>query len=167
MSDADQNWMGKNAPLTRAEMDAFLQKGVVARLATVKSDGAPYVVPLWQEWDGEFFWLVPRNRSAFIAHIRHEPRVMLSIALESNPYTRVSCEGTAEVVEGPVDSQGGRARWVAFARRMSVRYLGEHGPDYLEPTMDRPRYLVKVTPQKLSTWEGVEWHQKYMNAPRA
>lgn len=163
MSENEQDWMGKNAPLTKEEMDAFLQKGVVARLATVKSDGAPYVVPLWHEWDGTVLWLVPRNKSVFIAHIKHEPRVCVSIALETNPYTRVSIEGVAEVVEGPVDSQGGTARWVPIARRMSVRYLGEHGPDYLEPTMDRPRYLVKVTPTKISTWDGVEWAPKYRN----
>ena len=26
---------------------------------------------------------------------------------------------------------------------MARRYLGEHGPEYLVPTYDRPRYLIK------------------------
>lgn len=162
-NENDKDWMGKNAPLTKEEMDAFLAKGVVARLATVKADGAPYVVPLWHEWDGENLWLVPRNKSVFIQHIKREPRVCVSIALETNPYTRVTIQGVAEVVEGPVDSQGGTARWVPIARRMATRYLGPHGPEYLEPTMDRPRYLVKIVPTKITTWEGVEWHPKYLN----
>lgn len=157
----NENWMGKNAPLTKEEMDAFLQKPVVARLATVASDGWPSVIPLWQEWDGEHLWLVPRNRSAFVSHIRHEPRVAVSIALETNPYTRVTIKGVAEITEGPVDWQNGEAKWLPIAQRMARRYLGEHGPDYLAPTHDRPRYLVKITPTKISTWEGVEWHPKY------
>ena len=160
-TQADTSWMGKNATLTKEEMDAFLQRPVVARVGTVKPDGAPYVAPVWQAWDGEFFWIVPREKSTFVKHLRHEPRICLSIALEDAPYTRVTAQGTAEIVEGPVDSQGGTARWVAVARDMAVRYLGEHGPEYLEPTMDRPRYLVKITPQKITTWEGVEWHEKY------
>jgi hypothetical protein len=83
------------------------------------------------------------------------------MALETAPYTRVTILGEAEIVEGPVDSQGGTARWVEVARAMSTRYLGERGPEYLEPTMDRPRYLVRITPTRVITWEGVEWHDKY------
>ncbi|GAC1642602.1 MAG: hypothetical protein NVS4B2_32250 [Chloroflexota bacterium] len=157
----DKSWMGKNSTLTKEEMDAFLQQPVVARLATVDQDGAPNVAPVWQTWDGEAFWIVPREKSSFVKHLRHESRVCLSIALESTPYTRVTAHGTAAIVEGPVDSQGGLSRWVEVARGMALRYLGEHGPEYLEPTMDRPRYLVKVTPQKIVTWDGVEWHDKY------
>ena len=47
------------------------------------------------------------------------------------------------------------------ANRTSVRYLGERGPEYLVPTYDRPRYLIKVVPTKMITWDGVEWAKKY------
>ena len=30
------------------------------------------------------------------------------------------------------------------ANRMALRFLGEHGPEYLVPTYDRPRYLIKI-----------------------
>lgn len=161
MSESDTSWMGKNSTLSKAEVDAFLQKPVVARLATVQADGWPYVVPVWQQWDGEAMWIIPREKSAFVRGIRGEPRVSVSVALEQAPYTRVQLQGLAEIVEGPVDSQGGSARWVPIARDMARRYLGEHGPDYLEPTMDRPRYLIRIRPVMLRTWEGVEWHEKY------
>jgi hypothetical protein len=26
----------------------------------------------------------------------------------------------------------------------------------------RPRYLVRVQPEKITSWEGVEWHPKYL-----
>jgi PPOX class probable F420-dependent enzyme len=153
--------MGKNATLTREELAAFLEHPVVARLATVRPDGWPYVAPVWQQWDGEHMWIVPREKSAFVQYLKQEPRVCVSVALETAPYTRMTLLGRAEIVEGPVDAQGGTSRWVGIAREMSKRYLGEHGPDYLEPTMDRPRYLVRIAPVRVKTWEGVEWHEKY------
>ncbi len=164
MTDENQSWMGKNARLTKEEMFSFLQQPVVARLATIQPDGWPYVSPVWQEWDGNVMWIVPREKSAFVGNIRNEPRVCISVALEEAPYTRVTIQGNAEIVEGPVDSQNGAAQWVAIATRMAVRYLGDHGPEYLEPTMNRPRYLVRVIPEKVITWEGVEWHSKYKGA---
>ena len=71
--------------------------------------------------------------------------------------------GKAEIIEGPTTMQG---KCLEIANRMAVRYLGEHGPEYLVPTYDRPRYLIKFTPTKLVSWEGVEWAQKYL-APNA
>ena len=47
---------------------------------------------------------------------------------------------------------------------MAVRYLGEHGPEYLVPTYDRPRYLIRFTPDKMVSWEGVEWAEQYLKA---
>jgi hypothetical protein len=47
------------------------------------------------------------------------------------------------------------------ANRMARRYLGERGPEYLVPTYDRPRYLIKVVPDTLISWDGVEWASKY------
>ena len=42
----------KPGKLTSEEVDAFLATPVIARLATVQPDGAPYVAPVWQHWDG-------------------------------------------------------------------------------------------------------------------
>ena len=66
-------------------------------------------------------------------------------------------KGVAEHVEEP--NVGGR--WVEIARDMSYRYLGEHGPDYLEPTLGEPRWLFFIRPEKLTTWQGVDWAKKY------
>jgi PPOX class probable F420-dependent enzyme len=161
VTESDTSWMGKNSTLSKSEVDEFLQRPVVARVGTIQPDGWPYVVPVWQQWDGEAMWIVPREKSAFVRNLSEEPRVSISVALEEAPYTRVQLQGTAEIVEGPVDSQGGAAQWVSIARNMARRYLGQHGPEYLESTMDRPRYLIRIRPVKLRTWEGVEWHKKY------
>jgi PPOX class probable F420-dependent enzyme len=152
-------WMGKMRGLTPEEIMAFLAEPVVARVATIDQDGMPYVTPVWQEWDGAAMWIVPRERSAWIQHIQHNPNVAVSCALDHSPYTRVLMRGIAEIVAGPEPMQG---RCLEVANRMAVRYLGERGPEYLVPTYDRPRYLIRFTPAKIISWEGVEWAEKYL-----
>jgi hypothetical protein len=66
-------------------------------------------------------------------------------------------EGRAELVEEP--NIGGR--WVEIATRMSYRYLGENGPKYLEPTLQQPRWLFKITPLETRSWQGVGWAPHY------
>jgi PPOX class probable F420-dependent enzyme len=151
-------WMGKMRALTPDEIAEFLAGDVVARVATVDEDGVPYITPVWQEWDGKSLWIVPRERSAWVRHIQQNPNVAVSCALDNSPYTRVLMRGVAEIVSGPAPMEG---QCLAVAQRMSVRYLGERGPEYLEPTSDRPRYLVRFTPNKIISWEGVEWARKY------
>lgn len=151
-------WMGKMRGLTPDEIAEFLAGPVVARVASVDEDGMPYITPVWQEWDGAALWIVPRERSAWVKHIQQNPNLAVSCALDVSPYTRVLMRGHAEIVEGPTPMAG---KCLEVANRMAVRYLGERGPEYLIPTSDRPRYLIKFTPSKIVSWEGVEWHEKY------
>lgn len=151
-------WMGKMRGLTPEEIAEFLAGPVVARVATVDEDGLPYITPVWEEWDGEALWIVPRERSVWVRHLKAHPQVAVSCALDNSPYTRVLMRGKAEIVAGPEPMQG---KCLEVANRMAVRYLGERGPEYLVPTLDRPRYLIKFTPDKITSWEGVEWAEKY------
>jgi PPOX class probable F420-dependent enzyme len=151
-------WMGKMRALTPEEIVEFLAGPVVARVATVDEEGQPYITPVWEEWDGAALWIVPRERSVWVRHLQIHPQVAISCALDNSPYTRVLMRGKAEIVAGPEPMQG---KCLEVANRMAVRYLGERGPEYLVPTLDRPRYLIKFTPDKITSWEGVEWAEKY------
>ncbi len=144
--------------LTSSQVDELLSRPIVARLASVKPDGAPYVVPVWQHWDGSHMYIVPRARSRFVEFLKRDNRVAVSCADDSSPkQPRVLLEGTAEIVEGPVLMSG---RLLEIAREMAHRYRGGPGLEYLESTMDKPRYLVRITPTKTTTWAG-SWHPRY------
>ena len=149
--------------LTSAEIDDLLRRPIVSRLATVQPDGAPYLVPIWHYWDGEALWIIPRARSAFVEHIRREPRVFLSCAVDGDGNARVSVAGTAEIVEGPSKMSG---RMLEVAREMGLRYVGQPGLEYIERTLDRPRYLVRIDPVKIMSWKGGEWHPRYISGDR-
>jgi hypothetical protein len=62
-----------------------------------------------------------------------------------------------EIVAGPEKMQG---RTLEIATEMAQRYGGEAGLTYLRGTLDKPRYLLKLTPRKVTTWSG-SWHPRY------
>lgn len=162
MAESETNseaWRGKIGVMSDDERDAFLAGDTLARLAVLDDEGWPYVQPVWYQWDPAdgVFWVIARKKSAWAGYMRRNPRVALTIDGATSPYPKVTVQGTAEVVEEP--NVGGR--WVEIAKQMAVRYLGEHGPDYLVPTLDKPRWLFKVTPRTLVTWQGVDWHPRY------
>jgi len=146
-------------PLTPAEQREFFNRPLLARLATTRPDGAPYVVPLWFEWDAAdgAFWLVIRERARFVPHLLREPRVCLSIASDTPPYARATIMGRAEIAARPGESD----RWKAIARRMTARYVGDADPGYIDRTAHFPRWLIRVVPFEATTWRGGGWSRFY------
>ncbi|MFD1713361.1 pyridoxamine 5'-phosphate oxidase family protein [Amnibacterium flavum] len=155
-SPQDETWRGKIGALRGGELDEFLGEGIITRLACLDGNGWPYVVPCWHEWDGSSFWVVARKRSAWAQFLADNERCAVTID-EDGGQRKVSAQCKAVVVETP--NVGGA--WVPIAERMSTRYLGENGPKYLAPTLDKQRWLIRLDPISLQTWQGVEWADKY------
>ena len=65
--------------LDQVEMNAFLEKGWVAKLGTLLDDGSPYVTPVWYEWDGTSFWVIGKPLARFVSNIKRDKRVYLLI----------------------------------------------------------------------------------------
>jgi len=155
----DESWRGKVGLMSDEERDEFLAGKTLARLAVLDEYGWPYVQPVWYQWDPTegIFWIIARKKSAWAKFMQNDERVAITIDGETKPYKKVFVQGKAEVVEEP--NIGGQ--WVEISKLMATRYLGEHGPDYIVPTLDKARWLFKITPTVLNTWQGVEWHPKY------
>lgn len=137
----------------------FFKRPLLARMATVGLDGAPYIVPLWFEWaepDGTF-WFVIREKARFMPHILRESRVCLSIASDSPPYARATIMGQAEIAGRPGDSFD----WRPMAERMARNYIGDRGPGYIDATAHFPRWTVRVVPYAMTTWRGGGWARYY------
>lgn len=147
----------KPGPLSAEEQVAFFARPLIARLGTVRPDGAPYITPLWYHWDGSDFWIVARRRSAFVEHLRHNPKVCLSIASDELPYSRVTVLGTAKIA----NSDGSPDRWRPITRLMTQRYVGEVDADYADRTAQFDRWLVQITPEEIVSWRGGGWARRY------
>ncbi len=146
---AESDNAAKPGPMNRAELEAFLAGGEICRLSCLDDDGWPYAAPVWHAYEDGGFYLIGREESLWSHYMSRHPRVSLCIDTVAPP-AKVLVQGAAEVVERP--NIGGK--WVEIARRMSVRYLGEDGPKYLEPTMKDPRWLIFIRPKSLKTWQG-------------
>jgi hypothetical protein len=155
--------------LTEAERMAFLdQPGILVRIATLKADGAPHVTPAWFICDGGKIVITPRKESSWLANIRRDPRVALTIDEEAGPYRKVTVEGRARIAY----DIGRDAEWRDLYRRIACRYVPEAGAEhYIQETIDQPRALIAVPlgGSKVATWRmplpGEEysgiWHQRY------
>jgi nitroimidazol reductase NimA-like FMN-containing flavoprotein (pyridoxamine 5'-phosphate oxidase superfamily) len=128
--------------LTPTEVDRFLDEpGHLVRVATIRPDGSPLVVPTWFLVADERVLITPRVRSGFLADIERDPRVCLSIDEAAHPFRKVTVRGCAEVVFGRGDDDG----WRDLYRAMALRYMDESDADaYLALTHDVPRVLIGV-----------------------
>ena len=138
--------LGKGRGLSPEELHAFLtETKIFVKIGTIGEDGWPNVNPAWYEYDGQAFWLVTKALAGFCQNMRRDSRVTLCIDNPEPPYKRVMVRGRAEFVDDD---------WVERARRMVLRYLGPQGIDYFEATLDLPRQLVRIWPERISSWNG-------------
>lgn len=146
--------------------DFYLEGPSLVRISAIDDEGFPHVVPAWYHWDGESFWFVLRERAEIALLLARRPQMGLvidegSVKDEENgrffEMPKVWAKGLAEVVEEP--NVGGQ--WVDIASKMAVRYLGPNGPEYIQASIGQPRWLFKVTPTVLKTWEGTAWAKRY------
>ena len=105
-----EDFRGRLGGLDDNEFEQFLDGDYLARVACLTPDGAPYVIPLWYQWDGAAMWLVGRQRAVWCEYMKNDPRVSLVVdAPHSEPdesgrsmeIPKVIMQGNAEVVEEP------------------------------------------------------------------
>jgi PPOX class probable F420-dependent enzyme len=105
--------------MSEAEARAFLRDGArTAKLATVRPDGHPHVVPIWFVLHGDEIVMTTGNRSTKARNLRVEPRVALSVDDERPPFAYVMCLGRASLYHRPADL----AEWTT---RIARRYVGD------------------------------------------
>lgn len=155
--------------LTQQERDAFLnERGVLMRVAVVREDGSPLVTPIWFIFEDGAIYFTPREKSAWFACLRRDPRVALCIDEQPLPYRKVIVEGQAELVH----DVGADDQWRDQYRRIAERYVDAEGAAaYVQNTIEQPRGLFRVVldDAKVSSWrmplEGEDgmgiWHDRY------
>lgn len=98
------------------ELESFLQRPLVARLATTGPDG-PRVRPIWYLFDRTGFWWITGRWSRLTEVLRRDPRVELVVDtcdLQRGEVLQVRARGRAEL--RPFDQERAQA-W-------GERYLG-------------------------------------------
>ena len=155
MADKNDEWRGKVGKMSDDEVEAFREKPLMMEIACLKPGGAPYITVAWNLWQDGGYYLVVRERAPWAKYMQDDPRVSFIIH-QWEPMEKIWGEGMAEIVEEP--NVGGA--WVGIAEDMARKYLGPDGPKYLVPTLEQPRWLIKITGDNVKTWQGVAWARR-------
>ena len=138
--------------MTDDEMQSFLDEpGHLVRIGTVDHDGSPRVVPTWFIRQDDDIVFTPRAPAVFLANLRRDPRVGLSIDEDALPYRKVSVQGTARTLYEP----GADDEWRDLYRAIAYRYVPADAAEaYLRNTVDQPRALIAVAlpDGRITTW---------------
>jgi hypothetical protein len=121
---AQARQLGPGVAMADDELHAFLAGPWAARLACVRPDGAPHVVPVWHEWRDAAFWVMAWPGSQWAAFVTRRPTVALTIDEPWPPLRRVLVRGTAEPLAPEAVPDG----IAGLYRRLSTRYLGAPAP---------------------------------------
>lgn len=156
MAEKTEDWRGEVGKMSDDYFEEFLRKPLLMELACLTPDGGPYITVAWHLWKDNAFWLVARERAPWAKYMQDDPRVSF-IVHQWEPMEKVWGEGKAEIAEEP--NVGGK--WVGIGEDMARKYLGSDGPSYLVPTLQQPRWLIKVNPDTVKTWRGVAWARRY------
>ncbi|WP_055590938.1 PPOX class F420-dependent oxidoreductase [Peterkaempfera griseoplana] len=131
-----------NPPLPDTAV-AMLRRPNPAVIATLRSDGQPVTTPTWYLWDdGRVLVNMDEGRKR-LEHVRHDPRVTLTVLDEGDWYTHVTLIGRVAEMRDDED--------LADIDRLARQYLGKPYPQ-----RDRARVSAWI---EIDRWHGWGAHK--------
>ncbi|MDO8733141.1 MAG: pyridoxamine 5'-phosphate oxidase family protein [Actinomycetota bacterium] len=144
-----QQRRSRRIAMTDEERDTFLGSQRVCRVATVGSDGAPHVTPLWFVWDGSALWLNSIVRSQRWVDLQREPRIAIVVdgGQEYSDLCGVEIEGTVAVVGAVPRGSEISDELLPIERSFAAKY--SQSDVYLP---DGFHAWLRVQPSKITSW---------------
>jgi DNA-binding IclR family transcriptional regulator len=142
---SEDSWRNPQIPLPAEQIKSFLNGPWSARLACLRPDGTPHVIPVWQEWDGKAFSVIAWQGSQWADYVQQNPNVSLTVDEPWQPLRRVVARGNAErVVGNPADLS-------ALIARLMRRYLGRESTEL----NSQIACAFRIVPLNMSGWQGL------------
>jgi PPOX class probable F420-dependent enzyme len=137
--------------MSAAERRAFLTTGTrTGKLATVRADGSPHVVPIWFVLDDDGSLVFTVDAASIKAKaLRRDPRVSVCVDDELPPFAFVLVEGTAMLL----DDEAAKLR---YATRIGGRYMGaDRAEEFGRRNAVPSELLVRLPPTRLVARAGI------------
>ena len=137
--------------MTTEEQQEFLRRTKTLILSTIDQRGYPHSVPMWYQMDGPTFVMTTYAKSQKVMNIRRDPRVAL-LAEAGETYDTlkgVLLRGRAELVSDV-------EMCVGILLRVHEKMAGAPlppGADEALRLQARKRVIIKVTPERVSSWD--------------
>jgi PPOX class probable F420-dependent enzyme len=119
------------------------------KLATVRKDGRPLIVPVWYDLEEETLVFMTGRDSAKARNMRRDPRVSVCVDDEVTPFAYVELAGTV-VLSNDADQM----RY--WATRIGGRYMGQElAETYGKINSGAGELIVHVTPTQLHGYKDL------------
>lgn len=137
--------------MTKSEYIAFLSdKARSAKIATVRDDGRPHVVPIWFMLDGEHLIFTAWHTSIKVKNILHDARVAICVDEDAPPYHYVMIEGQATIM----DKSGEASHY--WAKTIAERYMGAEKAEELAGRYGKEgEWVFRMIPEKIIAYKNV------------
>lgn len=136
--------------MSRKEIKNFLRQGTfTGKLATVKKDGSPHVVPIWFVLDNDDnnigdIVLTTSGTSIKARNIQHDNRVSVSIDDQIPTFSFVVIFGTAKIYHPQHDEL------LKWATNIAEPYMGkENAENYGKINSGEGTVLVRIEPTRI------------------
>jgi PPOX class probable F420-dependent enzyme len=140
------------AEMSKTEIERFLMQGTfTGKLATVKKDGSPHVVPIWFTLDhgkggskiGSIIFTTGES-SVKANNIRHNNRVSICVDDQMPPFSFVTIFGTAKI--HPYKQK----EVLKWATKIAERYMGKKNAGaYGRRNSGEGAVLVRINPKRV------------------
>jgi PPOX class probable F420-dependent enzyme len=136
--------------MTPEERRSFLLAGTrTGKLATVREDGRPHVVPIWFTLDGDDIIFTTWHTTVKARNLHHDPHVAICVDDDRPPFAFVQIEGTASL--NP--RVGDLLEWTT---RIAARYMGpEQAESFGKRNAVEGELLVRISPTKFIAQKGI------------
>ncbi len=108
-------------------------------VGTVGADGAPHVVPVWVDTDGDHVVLNSAEGRVWVRNAERDPRVTCTVTNSENPYEYVLING--RVAEHTTDGAD------QHIDAMAKKYLGQDEYPFRQPT--EQRVIFRILPERV------------------
>jgi PPOX class probable F420-dependent enzyme len=145
--------------MSKNEIRKFLMQGTLTgKLATVKKDGSPHVVPIWFVLDDgdnniEDIIFTTHHNSIKSKNINRDNRVSICVDDQTPPFSFVTAFGVAEIKHC---KQKELFKW---ATKIAGRYMGKRNAEaYGRRNSTKGEVLLRVKPTKIIAEKNIaDW----------
>ncbi|MDQ1518334.1 MAG: hypothetical protein QOE80_4164 [Actinomycetota bacterium] len=133
--------------MTSDVLEQFLRQPHIAVLATLRSDGRPYTVPIWWLWKDGAFWLTGTTSRVWCRQLQRDPRASLCIEALQPVAGHVGVDGNVEAKLLPDFDI-----W-PISRQLVDKYVPDDPDAFFANMRTEPRLLFRLTPE---VWRAID-----------
>jgi PPOX class probable F420-dependent enzyme len=132
--------------MTQKELEEFLSKPILARIATVGKNSAPHIAPVWFMYENGALIISTGRDAAKIKNIKRNPAVAVCIDTTEGGFQSrgVILRGKAELVEKDT---------LEITKKIYKKYLDNLDNPMAKQLLQMPRTVIKLKPQKIFSWD--------------